>query len=609
MATFSFFKSAAVWGWLAVLAGCPGLVPRAHAQAAAAKRGIAYGYHSAPDLQALAPGVKWWYNWSSLLDATGAAGVYQSLGVGYVPMQWNSQLNNATVTAAALVANIPAGTRYLLGFNEPNFRLQAALTPRQAAALWPVLEAVARQKNLLLVSPAVNYCGDCVSDNGVTYYSPVRYLDDFFAACPGCQVDHIAVHTYVCEEKYLREKIAELKKYNKPIWLTEFACGDMPASQITLPVQQKYLLDALNYLEKEPAIFRYAWFSGRNNEIPNINLLAPASGQLTALGQEYVSRPTGWEANRLVPVAVTATSQEKPGTPAQAVADVDINSRWSSAFADPQRLTLDFGTPQTISRVLLSWEGAYAADYTLETSLDGTGWTPLTSIINGDGGVDDLTGLTGRGRYLRLTGTRRGTAYGYSLWEMEVFGATRPLPVALTEFSAATEGAAVALRWATASEEHNAGFAVQRSTDGRQFDDLAFVPGAGNSQAPRTYQYFDARPVRGALNYCRLRQTDADGAPAFSSVRAVAVAGSLLRVFPNPSAGYATAEWQAAAASSGHWQLTNSTGQVVCAGSLTIQAGPNTLRLALRSCPAGSYVLTVEGAGQRLQHARVVVAN
>ena len=172
--------------------------------------------------------------------------------------------------------------------------------------------------------------------DGVTYYSPTQWLDAFFAAYPAAQVDYIAMHTYVCEERYLREKINELKKYGKPIWLTEFACGDMDHSKITLGVQQKYMQDALNYLEREPAIFRYAWFAGRNNEIPNVNLLG-ADRQLTALGQQYVAAPFSWQ-GRLTPVAATASSTQAntpATTPAQAI-DGDINTRWASSWADPQ---------------------------------------------------------------------------------------------------------------------------------------------------------------------------------------------------------------------------------------------------------------------------------
>ncbi len=39
-----------------------------------------------------------------------------------------------------------------------------------------------------------------------------------------------------------------------------------------------------------------------------------------------------------------------------------------------------------------------------------------------NGGVDDHTGLSNSARYVRINGTARGTAWGYSLWEFEVYG-------------------------------------------------------------------------------------------------------------------------------------------------------------------------------------------
>ncbi|MEU1588332.1 carbohydrate-binding protein [Micromonospora sp. NPDC005710] len=44
----------------------------------------------------------------------------------------------------------------------------------------------------------------------------------------------------------------------------------------------------------------------------------------------------------------------------------------------------------------------------------------------GDGGVDDLTGLSGSGRYIRLLGTTRGTGYDHSLWELEAYSSRTP---------------------------------------------------------------------------------------------------------------------------------------------------------------------------------------
>jgi hypothetical protein len=51
---------------------------------------------------------------------------------------------------AGIEARIQAGSKYLLGFNEPNFKSQANLTPAQAASMWPNLEKIAADKGLEL---------------------------------------------------------------------------------------------------------------------------------------------------------------------------------------------------------------------------------------------------------------------------------------------------------------------------------------------------------------------------------------------------------------------------------------------------------------------------
>ena len=110
--------------------------------------------------------------------------------------------------------------------------------------------------------------------------------------------------------------------------------------------------------------------------------------------------------------------------------DGSPTTRWSSVFSDPQWLYVDLGQTYTVSEVILRWETAFGADYQVQLSDDAATWTTIRSVTNGDGDVDDLTGLAGTGRYLRILGTRRGTQWGYSLWELEAFGtpSTPPPP-------------------------------------------------------------------------------------------------------------------------------------------------------------------------------------
>ncbi len=246
------------------------------------KRGVAYDFRSQADLDALTPEVGWWYNWSYRPGATLS-------GAEFVPMVWGRIQASDVPT---IEAGIPAGAKYLLGFNEPNFKSgQANLSAADAAALWPLLEQIARDKGLKLVSPAVNYCGgSCWATD------PVAYLDDFFAACAargGCQVDAIAVHSYMCYGSALSSYLDRFAKYGKPIWLTEFACGDDASRKTT--GQGAYMNEAVPLLEGRADVFRYAWFLGRSSPVnPDwpVDLLG-ATGQRTALGQEYVDLPAG----------------------------------------------------------------------------------------------------------------------------------------------------------------------------------------------------------------------------------------------------------------------------------------------------------------------------
>ncbi|MEU0984991.1 discoidin domain-containing protein, partial [Streptomyces griseus] len=118
---------------------------------------------------------------------------------------------------------------------------------------------------------------------------------------------------------------------------------------------------------------------------------------------------------------VTASSQENGGTAAGNAVDGDGGTRWSSAFADPQWIRMDLGSPATLSRVELAWEAAHAKSYRIELSTNGNDWTTAYSTTTSAGGNETLT-VSGDARYVRLTGTERATGYGYSLWEFKVFG-------------------------------------------------------------------------------------------------------------------------------------------------------------------------------------------
>ncbi|GEM_PF-3900888 len=85
------------------------------------------------------------------------------------------------------------------------------------------------------------------------------------------------------------------------------------------------------------------------------------------------------------------------------------------------------------------------------------------------------------------------------------------LPIELLRFDASQSGNSVEVNWTSATEINNHFYTVQRSYDGLEFEEIADIEGAGDSNSSLDYQYVDF-PTAFGLLYYRLKQTDFDGA-------------------------------------------------------------------------------------------------
>lgn len=106
-----------------------------------------------------------------------------------------------------------------------------------------------------------------------------------------------------------------------------------------------------------------------------------------------------------------------------------------------------------------------------------------------------------------------------------------PLSIKLTSFDVENSGGFVNINWKTVSETNNDFFTVERSDDGKNWEMVSVVDGAGNSNTLLEYQTTDNNPVRG-LVYYRLKQTDFDGKYSYSSIK------SLKKTKENNTVGY-----------------------------------------------------------------------
>ncbi|WP_433336131.1 PQQ-dependent sugar dehydrogenase [Spirillospora sp. CA-294931] len=118
---------------------------------------------------------------------------------------------------------------------------------------------------------------------------------------------------------------------------------------------------------------------------------------------------------------VKVSTVEKTGTEGPKAVDGLTGTRWSSARWDPQWIEVDLGSVRKVGYTLLRWEAAYGRDYKIQTSTGGGVWTTVHTRTNGDGQIDVVEFAPRDARWVRMYGTRRGTIYGYSLWELEIF--------------------------------------------------------------------------------------------------------------------------------------------------------------------------------------------
>ena len=178
---------------------------------------------------------------------------------------------------------------------------------------------------------------------------------------------------------------------------------------------------------------------------------------------------------------------------------------------------------------------------------------------------------------------------------VEIIGNNSILPVALTDFRAiANPPNGIRLIWLTEVEENNAKFIVERSADGRKFEAIGEVKGAGSSFVPQSYVFMDEDPFPG-INYYRLVQFDFDGTiERYKMVTANYIRTQAAKVFPNPMISELVyLDYYVPQAASVFLRWADIAGRTIKQEERNLDAGKNRLSLQTDLWPAGLYRLQV----------------
>ena len=110
-------------------------------------------------------------------------------------------------------------------------------------------------------------------------------------------------------------------------------------------------------------------------------------------------------------------------SPAANAVDGNNSTRWSSAYKDNEWIYVDLGSKKIINEIKLNWEAASGKAYKIQISDDAATWKDVYTTSTGKGGIETIPFSDNvTGRYVKMQGIQRNTEWGYSLWELEVYG-------------------------------------------------------------------------------------------------------------------------------------------------------------------------------------------
>lgn len=415
------------------------------------KKGLAVNNEMGRNLDPLYMNMGWYYTWG-----TSPFSYTTYKYTEFVPMIWGTGNNGAIPSVRA------KNYKYVLGYNEPDMVGNGGSNINVNTAIndWGLFAGVGQYVG----SPAPAYCP--AWDNG-------NWFRTFMDNVDHDTIDFIPLHCYYGKyggaagaNSFLKDVVDKsYEMYHKPIWVTEFAVSGWGYSDASArKSMEEFMYTVIDGLNQRDYVERYSWFSFNTTDENNgaSALWTNATGELTDLGKIYAfyGNPEGYElpnipepnytftsAKRTTPytdtltingiscdnyisadgVSVTASSDNGNAAKAEFAIDGQIGTRWESKHkSDPQTITINLGTSRNIKRINILWEDAGAKDYNIEVSADGTTWTNIADIegVNGMQNRNDTIVLKNlvNAQYIKITGTARTTDYGYSIWEMAVYG-------------------------------------------------------------------------------------------------------------------------------------------------------------------------------------------
>ncbi len=174
------------------------------------------------------------------------------------------------------------------------------------------------------------------------------------------------------------------------------------------------------------------------------------------------------------------------------------------------------GIPSTTDTVALCMR-LPATNKSFSLNFANGNWSSGTTATLVDKYLNTTTDITNGYQYPFNTTTANPLSYGEFRFYMVISPGGGSLPVTLVQFAGYQKQNEVYLHWQTSSEVNTSHFIVEKSNDGKHFEEMETIKAAGNSSSLLEYKSTGIH-IRHGKNYFRLRIADKNGSYEYSEV-------------------------------------------------------------------------------------------
>ncbi|MBK7965799.1 MAG: T9SS type A sorting domain-containing protein [Bacteroidetes bacterium] len=212
-----------------------------------------------------------------------------------------------------------------------------------------------------------------------------------------------------------------------------------------------------------------------------------------------------------------------------------------------------------------------------------------------------------------VTAVRRNAMNG--LYEFGTAQGPSALPVQWLSVNARALDKRIQINWATASEENNSGFEVEKlNASNKIFESIGWVDGAGNSNQVNYYSFDDVNVEMNEDYFYKIKQVDFNGASSYSDIvhaRINTMNNSMVQLYPNPIKADSKLVFDLVHSTTVKISIVNVLGEVLKQENLgNLKQGNYTINITslFSNLKAGLYTVQVD-LDSKTEHFKVLYIN